>query len=122
MPAQKQSGDTNMFPTRLAAGLLSATLACNALAADFNFKFQSSDPSGVKNFEIQQAWADRVEAMTGGRVEIDLLPVGSVVSHTETLGAMKMGVLDGHISVTPLAPGPARTSSLTTSTMVAVMS
>lgn len=89
-----------MFPTRLAAGLLSATLACNALAADFTFKFQSSDPSGVKNFEIQQAWADRVEAMTGGRVEIDLLPVGSVVSHTETLGAMKMGVLDGHISVT----------------------
>ena len=80
-----------MFPTRLAAGLLSATLACNALAADFNFKFQSSDPSGVKNFEIQQAWADRVEAMTGGRIEIDLLPVGSVVSHTETLGAMKMG-------------------------------
>ncbi len=69
-------------------------------AADFTFKFQSSDPSGVKNFEIQQAWADRVEAMTGGRVEIDLLPVGSVVSHTETLGAMKMGVLDGHISVT----------------------
>jgi len=38
-----------MFPTRLAAGLLSATLACNALAADFTFKFQSSDPSGVKN-------------------------------------------------------------------------
>ncbi|MDL0431061.1 TRAP transporter substrate-binding protein [Marinobacter sp. TBZ242] len=89
-----------MFPTRLATGLLSATLAFNAFAADYNFKFQSSDPSGVKNFEIQQAWADRVEAMTGGRVEIDLLPVGSVVSHTETLGAMKMGVLDGHISVT----------------------
>ncbi|MDF0749318.1 TRAP transporter substrate-binding protein [Marinobacter sp. 71-i] len=89
-----------MFPTRLAAGLLSAALAFSANAADFNFKFQSSDPSGVKNFEIQQAWADRVEAMTGGRVEIDLLPVGSVVSHTETLGAMKMGVLDGHVSVT----------------------
>lgn len=89
-----------MFPTRLVAGMLSAALAFSAHAADFTFKFQSSDPSGVKNFEIQQAWADRVEAMTGGRVEIDLLPVGSVVSHTETLGAMKMGVLDGHISVT----------------------
>ncbi|MDX1552533.1 MAG: TRAP transporter substrate-binding protein [Marinobacter sp.] len=89
-----------MFPTRLVAGMLSAALAFSAHAADFTFKFQSSDPSGVKNFEIQQAWADRVEAMTGGRVEIDLLPVGSVVSHTETLGAMKMGVLDGHVSVT----------------------
>ncbi|EON93474.1 TRAP-type mannitol/chloroaromatic compound transporter periplasmic protein [Marinobacter lipolyticus SM19] len=89
-----------MFPTRHAVGLFLATLAFNAFAADFTFKFQSSDPAGVKNFEIQQAWADRVEAMTGGRVEIDLLPVGSIVSHTETLGAMKMGVLDGHISVT----------------------
>ncbi|MCG2580210.1 MAG: TRAP transporter substrate-binding protein [Marinobacter sp.] len=89
-----------MFPTRHAVGLFLATLAFNAFAADFTFKFQSSDPAGVKNFEIQQAWADRVESMTGGRVEIDLLPVGSVVSHTETLGAMKMGVLDGHISVT----------------------
>ncbi|WP_417529994.1 TRAP transporter substrate-binding protein [Marinobacter lipolyticus] len=89
-----------MFPTRQAIGVFLATLAFNAFAADFTFKFQSSDPAGVKNFEIQQAWADRVEAMTGGRVEIDLLPVGSIVSHTETLGAMKMGVLDGHISVT----------------------
>lgn len=89
-----------MFPTRHAIGVFLATLAFNAFAADFTFKFQSSDPAGVKNFKIQQAWADRVETMTGGRVEIDLLPVGSVVSHTETLGAMKMGVLDGHISVT----------------------
>ncbi|WP_138438484.1 TRAP transporter substrate-binding protein [Marinobacter alexandrii] len=89
-----------MFTKRLAAGLISATFALHAAAADFNFKFQSSDPSGVKNFEIQQEWADRVEKMSGGRVSIDLLPVGSVVSHTETLGAMKMGVLDGHISVT----------------------
>jgi len=89
-----------MFPTRLATGLLSAALAFNAFAADYTFKFQSSDPSGVKNFEIQQQWADRVEEMTGGRVAIDLLPVGSVVSHTETLGAMNMGVLDGHVSVT----------------------
>ncbi|WP_148864064.1 TRAP transporter substrate-binding protein [Marinobacter fonticola] len=84
----------------LAAGVLSATFAFNAVAADYTFKFQSSDPSGVKNFEIKQEWADRVEKMTGGRVEIEILPVGSVVSHTETLGAMKMGVLDGHISVT----------------------
>ena len=89
-----------MFPTRLATGLLSAALAFNAFAADYTFKFQSSDPAGVKNFEIQQQWADRVEEMTGGRVAIDLLPVGSVVSHTETLGAMNMGVLDGHVSVT----------------------
>ena len=36
-----------MFTKRLAAGLISATFALHAAAADFNFKFQSSDPSGV---------------------------------------------------------------------------
>lgn len=81
-------------------GLASAAMAFGAQAADYSFKFQSSDPSGVKNFEIKQEWAERVERMSGGRVEIEILPVGSVVSHTETLDAIEMGVLDGHISVT----------------------
>jgi len=81
-------------------GLASAAMAFSAQAADYSFKFQSSDPSGVKNFEIKQQWADRVERMSGGRVEIEILPVGSVVSHTETLDAIEMGILDGHISVT----------------------
>ncbi|WLQ16190.1 TRAP transporter substrate-binding protein [Hahella aquimaris] len=87
--------------TSLAAGALATALSFGtAGAADFNFKFQSSDPSGVKNFKVQQEWAERVERMSGGRLHIELLPVGSVVSHTETLDAMGMGILDGHISVT----------------------
>jgi TRAP-type mannitol/chloroaromatic compound transport system substrate-binding protein len=89
-----------MKSLKLAVGFVSATLAMGVAAADYTFKFQSSDPSGVKNFEIQQEWADRVEKMTGGRVEIELLPVGSIVSHTETLDAIQAGVLDGHVSVT----------------------
>ena len=76
----------------LTSGILEAT--------DFKFKFQSSDPSGVKNFQIQQQWAEPVGRMTGGRVAIEILPVGSVVSHTETLNAMGMGILDGHVSMT----------------------
>lgn len=62
----------------LVVGLFAATFAINTLAADYSFKFQSSDPSGVKNFQIKEAWAARVEKMTAGRVEIDILPVGSV--------------------------------------------
>lgn len=81
--------------------LLAGTLVTmGAQAADYSFKFQSSDPSGVKNFEIKQEWAKRVEKMSGGRVDIEILPVDAVVSHTETLDAIEMGVLDGHISVT----------------------
>ncbi|HET8905107.1 MAG TPA: C4-dicarboxylate ABC transporter substrate-binding protein, partial [Saccharospirillum sp.] len=74
---------------KLIAGVVSSTLATGALAAEYNFKFQSSDPSGVKNFQIKQEWADRVEAMTDGRVSIEIMPVGSVVSHTETLDAIE---------------------------------
>lgn len=83
----------------LAAGI-AATFASSAIAADFNFKFQSSDQAGEKNFQVQQQWADNVEAMSGGRINIDLLPAGAVVKHTETLGAMKMGILDGHVTAT----------------------
>ncbi len=78
------------------AGLLSAS----AFAADFTLKIQSSDPSGDLNFKVQQQWAERVESMSNGRIDIDLLPVGAVVKHTETLGAIKMGIIDGHITAT----------------------
>lgn len=83
-----------------AAGLALVAIGSQALAADYRFQFQSSDPSGVRNFEIKQEWAERVEAMSGGRVEIEIMPVNSVVSHTETLDAIEAGILDGHISVT----------------------
>ncbi|MDN3648675.1 TRAP transporter substrate-binding protein [Reinekea marina] len=87
--------------TLVAAGLMSSTV----FSADFKFKFQSSDPAGVKNFELQQDWADRVEKMSGGRIDIDLLPTGAVVKHTETMDAMKLGILDGHITSTSYFAG-----------------
>lgn len=83
--------------TKLLVTALSGLLATSALAAEYNFKFQSSDPSGP-NLVYQQEWADRVEVMSAGRISIDILPVGAVVKHTETLGAMKLGILDGHLT------------------------
>lgn len=88
------------FSKKLVTTALTSLISVSAFAADYTFKIQSSDPSGDKNFQVQQEWADRVEAMTGGRLEIKLLPVGSVVKHTETLGAIKMGILDGHLTAT----------------------
>jgi len=89
----------NIHKTLLASAIASL-LSTSAIAADFVFKIQSSDPSGDKNFQVQQEWAERVEKMSNGRIDIKLLPVGSVVKHTETLGAIKMGVIDGHITAT----------------------
>ncbi|MGP8305459.1 TRAP transporter substrate-binding protein [Vibrio sp. YIC-376] len=90
----------NILHKTLTSAISLALLSTSAFAADFNFKFQSSDPSGDKNFQVQKEWTERVERMSGGRIEIDLLPVGAVVKHTETLGAIKMGVIDGHITAT----------------------
>lgn len=91
--------------TALITATLAGALSTTAFAAEYNFKFQSSDPSGDKNFQIQQEWTKRVEEMTGGRVHINLLPVGSVFKHTETLDGIKMGILDGQITATSYFSG-----------------
>ena len=42
---------------------------------------------------------------TDGQVEIELLPVGSVVEHNETQDAVAAGILDGHITDTSYFAG-----------------
>ncbi|HAY48092.1 MAG: C4-dicarboxylate ABC transporter substrate-binding protein [Thalassospira sp.] len=82
---------------------VSAPFAANA--QDYSFKFQSSDPAGNPNFIIQQEWAERVGTLTGGRISIEMLPVGSVVEHNETQDAIAAGILDGHITDTSYFSG-----------------
>ncbi|QGZ34652.1 TRAP transporter substrate-binding protein [Stappia indica] len=79
----------------LATGMLAGT---GALAQEFEFTFQSVDPAGNPNFAIQQAWTERVKEMSGGRLVIELLPVGAVVEYNETQDAVGSGILDGHIT------------------------
>lgn len=91
--------------------LLKSTLIALALATlpataqEFSFKFQSSDPAGNPNFELQQGWTETLAEKTGGRVKIELLPVGSVVEHNETQDAIAAGILDGHITDTSYFAG-----------------
>lgn len=66
-------------------------------AQEFSFKFQSSDPAGNPNFEYQKGWTDLVAERSGGRIAIELLPVGSVVEYNETLDAVAAGIIDGQI-------------------------
>ena len=91
--------------------LLKSTLIALALATlpataqEFSFKFQSSDPAGNPNFELQQGWTETLAEKTSGRVKIELLPVGSVVEHNETQDAIAAGILDGHITDTSYFAG-----------------
>ncbi|MCB1850814.1 MAG: C4-dicarboxylate ABC transporter substrate-binding protein, partial [Gammaproteobacteria bacterium] len=89
----------------VASTLSLALLGQSTIAAEFEFKFQSSDPSGNPNFELQQGWTQSLAEITGGRVMVELLPVGSVVEHSETQDAIAAGILDGHITDTSYFTG-----------------
>ncbi|WP_421781749.1 TRAP transporter substrate-binding protein [Kiloniella litopenaei] len=91
--------------TGLVMGLSAALMSTASIAADYNFKFQSSDPAGNPNFILKQEWAQRVDEMTGGRLKIEMLPVNSVVQHSETQDAVAGGILDGHITDTSYFAG-----------------
>lgn len=84
---------------------VAALAATGALAQDFELRFQSSDPAGNPNFELQQQWTEMVSEMSDGRVSVELLPVESIVAHTETQDAIAAGLLDGHITDTSYFAG-----------------
>ncbi|TBW56502.1 TRAP transporter substrate-binding protein [Marinobacter halodurans] len=90
-----------MFPkTRsliLVGSLLLAGLS-SAQAADYEWKFQASETAGEPSFEIKQEWAKKIGKMTDGRVEIEVMPINSVVGPTETLEAVSAGILQGHMT------------------------
>jgi TRAP-type mannitol/chloroaromatic compound transport system substrate-binding protein len=77
---------------------VSTLFTSTAFAQEFKWTFQTSAQAGDNFFPIQEAWADRVKEMSGGRIEIDVVPVGTVVAHNETLDAVGSGILQGHIT------------------------
>lgn len=83
--------------TALATGAL-ACIASGALAADYEWTFQTSAQAGDNFFPIEEEWAERVKTMSGGRIEITVVPVGTVVAHNETLDAVGSGILQGHLT------------------------
>lgn len=93
------------FTKTVLTGLSAALVSTTVFAADYSFRFQSSDPAGNPNFILKQEWAERVKAMTNGRVEINMMPVNSVVQHSETQDAVAAGILDGHITDTSYFSG-----------------
>lgn len=88
----------------IAATALSISVT-TVMAADHKFKFQSSDPAGNANFLLQQKWAEDVKKRTNGAIEIELLPVQTIVAHTETQDAISAGILDGHVTDTSYFSG-----------------
>ncbi|HIC65738.1 MAG: TRAP transporter substrate-binding protein [Paracoccus sp. (in: a-proteobacteria)] len=89
---------TNLTRRTLLAATAVMALAAPALAAEYEFKFQSSDPAGNPNFELQKTWVEDVAQKSDGRIAIDLLPVDSIVAYNETQDAIATGIIDGHVT------------------------
>lgn len=79
---------------RLVGALTVCLCAASAGAQEFRWKMQSIWQAGTINQRVFEAFCENVEAVTGGRLAIDPLPVGAVVAYNETLDAVSVGILD----------------------------
>ncbi|HEX4842292.1 MAG TPA: TRAP transporter substrate-binding protein [Limnobacter sp.] len=66
-----------------------------AKAQTVNMRFQSTWPQKDIFHEYAVDFAEKVNAMTGGRLKIEVLPAGAVVKAFDLLDAVSKGTLDG---------------------------
>ncbi|MFZ7089514.1 TRAP transporter substrate-binding protein [Primorskyibacter sp. 2E233] len=73
--------------------------ATAADAADRVLKIQtSSNASHASLAYLNKEWVPKLEAMTGGSLTVELLPVDAVVPRRETAEAISVGILDGDLT------------------------
>ena len=70
------------------------TTAPGRADAQYKWSMQSLWQAGSINQAVFESFCERVAEITGGRLVIDPLPVGSVVAYNETLDAVAVGILD----------------------------
>lgn len=95
------------IPKTLTATLITAGLAFSvAPTYAETLKVQTSfNASHISLTRLNQIWIPKLKEMTGGDLQIELLPIGSVVSHKETPVAVSMGILDGDLTATSYFAG-----------------
>jgi TRAP-type mannitol/chloroaromatic compound transport system substrate-binding protein len=80
----------------VAAGAAASVIAAPRVVAQSPIvvKMQSSWPASDAFHEMAGQYVERVEAMSGGRIKIDLLPAGAVVGAFQVIDAVNDGVID----------------------------
>ncbi len=82
----------------LAAGVAAmALLASSAHAADFNLRLQTHYAPETASGKLAQQFIDNVEAMSGGRIDIEMFWSSAVVATVEGFDAAATGILDGEM-------------------------
>jgi TRAP-type mannitol/chloroaromatic compound transport system substrate-binding protein len=89
---------------RLAAvGAVGCSVAVAALVAaprdasaqqSFKMRLQTAVPAAADEYKMLQKFSQRVDAMTGGRLKIEVLPDGAVVGAFEILDAVDKGLVE----------------------------
>jgi len=90
-----------MFTKRILTAVIAAGVMAVAGPADAatTLKVQTSTKSGGFSFKyLNDNWAPRLKAMSGGALEIEFLPIKSVVDRKETPEAVGAGVLGGDLT------------------------
>ena len=77
--------------------LLLASVAFDATAKELKVQASSKAGDWAHRF-MTDKWAPKLKTMSGGKVEIDVLPTKSVVPHRETIDAVANGILDGDLN------------------------
>ena len=79
----------------VALGTALAWQATPALAQQQQkIRMQAAVPSASIYFELLQRYAERVDKMSGGRLKIEVLPDGAIVSAFEILDAVDKGIVE----------------------------
>ncbi|QUX94308.1 C4-dicarboxylate ABC transporter substrate-binding protein [Marinomonas sp. CT5] len=85
---------------------VSAGIALTPSVYAETLKIQTSfNASHISLTRLNQIWIPKLKEMTNGAVELELLPIGSVVAHKETPVAVSMGILDGDLTATSYFAG-----------------
>ena len=100
----------------VAAGLAVLALVLPPLPVEAQtpqkLRFQASFPSSSLIFENFKFWAERVKAMSGGRLEIEVAPAGTIVPAFEVLDAVHKKVIDGGHTAAAYWVGKQRAATL----------
>ncbi|MBS99921.1 MAG: C4-dicarboxylate ABC transporter substrate-binding protein [Oceanospirillaceae bacterium] len=94
---------------RLATGAvaltLSAGMAANAVAAEYNWRFANLYSRGTAFGEVYQSMADNIETMSGGRISVKMMYAGEGVSTNGIFGAVKTGLITMGAPFQPMHAG-----------------
>ena len=78
----------------LAAGAAVTPAIAQTQAAQFRWKLQSANPAGTPHMTLLNKFSSNVDRMSAGRLKIEVLTSGAIVTPLESLDAVNNGVIE----------------------------